>query len=514
MKKRLVFLALAACLLLTACSNLDRPDPSDPLSIISGSGDSSADAEPDTALRSFSLPYCKTQTLDPVTCPDGIHQTLGALLYDGLFALDETLTLRPALATGYSYDAASRVYTVFLRDGITFSDGSAVTAADVAATLLRAQSSERYAARLSEMVSVSGNGSTVYITLSDNCTGFAARLDIPIIKAGTEDQTVPVGTGAYCWSEEDGSPCLLPNPRWWRGETLPISRIGLHACKDDEAVPYAFYARQIQLLACDLTGTGSASFSGGGECIDAATTVMQYIGFNTRSGIFTDAALRAAINAGIDRVGCVNAYLLGHGAAAQFPVSPVSTLYPADLEQAYSSDAYLAALEAAGYHTGTPHIATLLVNEENTFRVQAARKIAADLSQYDIEITVSALPWEAYRSALASGQYDLYYGECRLSADWDLTALLGEGGTLNFSAYTDGELKDLLSEYRAAAADRRGDALRALCARLQSQSPFVPVCFKSISVLLPSGAVEGVTPTAADPFYDLKNWVIHWAEEE
>ena len=514
MKKRLLFLALTACLLLIACADPDSFNPADPLGGVSGLYPSS-DTQTDTALRSFALPYFKSRTLDPVTCPDGIHQTLGALLYDGLFALDDTLTLRPALATGYSYNSAKREYAISLRSGVTFSDGSPLTAFDVVATLQRAQTSERYAARLSEMTSVSASGSTVYITLTADCAGFAARLDIPVVKAGTEEQPFPIGTGLYCNTEDDKGLYLTPNPYSWREKTPPAGRIDLKECKDEEALPYAFSAQQIQLLVCDLTGTDfiGTTFSGGGAYVDAPATVMQYVGFRTDAGIFADAALRAAVSAGIDRVSHVNAYLLGHGYAAQFPLSPVSSLYPAALEQTYSPDDYLAALEAANYHTGAVRSATFLVNEENDFRVQAAQKIAADLSQYDLRISVSPLPWDAYQAALASGRYDLYFGECRLNADWDLTALLGTGGALNFSGYADEELTRLLFEDRAAAQERRGDTVRALCARLQTQAPFVPIAFKSVSLLLPSGTIENVIPTAADPFYNMPDWTIHWASD-
>ena len=35
-----------------------------------------------------------------------------------------------------------------------------------------------------------------------------------------------------------------------------------------------------------------------------------------------------------------------------------------------------------------------------------------------------AVPWDTFLTRLESGDFDLYYGECRLTADWDLTALL------------------------------------------------------------------------------------------
>lgn len=86
------------------------------------------------------------QTLDPITCPDGVQQTIGALLYEGLYALDTGFTPQPMLAE--SCTVSGTTCTITLRGGVTFSDGSAVTASDVVRSLQRAQSSERFGARL------------------------------------------------------------------------------------------------------------------------------------------------------------------------------------------------------------------------------------------------------------------------------------------------------------------------------------------------------------------------------
>ena len=88
--------------------------------------------------------------------------------------------------TSCAYDAEQRVYTLTLRSGVTFSDGSALTARDVAATLEQARQSQRYAARLAEVSSVRAQGDTVRITMSADLATLAWRLDIPIVKAGTE----------------------------------------------------------------------------------------------------------------------------------------------------------------------------------------------------------------------------------------------------------------------------------------------------------------------------------------
>lgn len=514
MKKRLLPLVLALCLLaLTGCADdLDGPE-ADPFSDLLPYYTPADNGDDDTpALRSFALPYFKQVTLDPVTCPDGPHQVIGSLLYEGLFTLDEQFRPQPVLCESCTCDADSLTFTIVLREDAVFSDGTELTASDVVSTLQRARASARYGQRLADVESVSGQGRTVTVALKHPNRSFAARLDIPIVKAGTESRTVPTGTGRYAWQQEEGAAYLAPNEYWWKDGKAPIDRIGLTACKDADSVAYAFFAREIQLIACDLTGTSTANVSGGGDYTDAPSAVMQYVGFNTGSELFADAALRAAMSQGIDRSGCVSAYLLGHGDAAQFPVSPASSLYPADLEKRYSPDDFAAAMDKAGYNKGVERKATLLVSSENSFRVQTARKIAEDLSRYDVKITVSALPWSRFQKALAEGKYDLYYGECKLTADWDLTPLLGEEGSLNFSGYADEkELPPLLTA--AASGENHQAALRALCVYLQQKAPFAPVCFKNVSVLLPSGAVDQITPTATDPFCGLDRWVMHWAED-
>ena len=115
---------------------------------------------------SFTLPYDPSQTLDPITCADGIQQVVGSLLYEGLFQLDTQLEPQPCLCEHYAYDPETFTYVFTLRSGVTFSDGTALTAADAATSLQRAKSSQRYGARLSQMVSVSGEGTTLTVVLS------------------------------------------------------------------------------------------------------------------------------------------------------------------------------------------------------------------------------------------------------------------------------------------------------------------------------------------------------------
>ena len=124
---------------------------------------------------------------------------------------------------------------------------------------------------------------------------------------------------------------------------------------------------------------------------------------------------------------------------------------------------------------------------------------------------VRVLPWEEYAAALAAGDFDLYYGEARLTADWDLGSLLEPGGRLNYGHWSNPDTSRLLTEL--AGAQDRTAAMRALCAHLKDQAPILPVCFKSTSVLTQAKVVEGLAPTAAEPFYALGQCAIHLKED-
>lgn len=506
--KRVLCLFFAAAMLLTLSGCSDWEEPQDAfLEIMTQYYGKEQKEDDGPVLTSFALPYLADETADPYTCLDGAQKTLGTLLYEGLFELDTAFVPYPALAESFQYDESSRTYTITLRKGILFSDGTELTARDVVYSLKRARSTERYAARLADIASISGSDYTVTIRLGRGNAAFIARLDVPIVKNGTGGRIWPIGTGPYAYVSDETGPHLAINPHWWRSEPLPLQRVDLVRCKNNDTMSYAFYARDIQLLMCDLTSTTTSNVYGSGIYNDAATTTMQFIGINTRREALNDPGLRRALALGIDREGCVDAFLLGHGLAAQFPVSPASSLYPQTLDIPYSPDHFDTAMADAGY-TGEKTLSlTLLVNRENSFKVDAAERIAAGLSHHGLEITVKALPWEQYLQALRSGNYDLYYGECRLTADWDLQSLIGSGG-LNYGGYSNADTDALLDALRNAPEPDRAAAMANLCRHLREQSPIVPVCFKNVSVLLPSGAVEAITPTAANPFFRLWEWKV------
>ena len=332
-KRLLACLLLAALALsVTGCGNWDETD--DPLGELSQFYSKENETPEPEPLTAFTLPYFAGESLDPITAAETVQAAVGALLYEKLFELDEHFALRPVLAQSCTYDPAERTYTLTLQTGVTFSDGSPLTARDVVSSLERARQSQRYAARLEEVSSVRAQGDTVVIAMNADLATLAWRLDIPIVKSGTEERTAPVGTGPYVFTKSDGGAYLALNADWWQGVSLPLQRIELQHCKDRDTMLYAFSSRELQLLPLDLTATGASGVSGSGDYTDAPTAVMQFLGFNTRRAPFDDAALRQAVSAAVDRQTLVDSCLLGHGSAAQLPVSPASDWYPTALETA------------------------------------------------------------------------------------------------------------------------------------------------------------------------------------
>lgn len=492
-----ILLCLLPALLLSGCWQAE-PTPTETSELLQ-SDESEQTSTGDRVIlpELFALPYGPDLTLDPVTCADGMQRVVSSLICEALFRLGPDLEPIPGLCSGYTYDPDTFTYVFTLRNGIRFSDGSPLTVEDVKATLSRARTSERYGSRLAQVESIHAEGVTITIRLSTPNGAFPALLDIPIIKRGTE--SAPIGTGPYLFSAEPSGAYLIANQSWWKGTQQPTDRIALIEASDQETLLYRFTSHDIQLITTDLIGSRPISATGSVAYQDVNTTIFQFIGCNITREPLDNAAFRQALHLGIDRNSLVSAQLSGHAYPAEFPVSPVSPLYPAQLETDYSPTLFAEALAKSGYTAS--RTLTLLVNQENSFKVAVAQHMAEDFTAAGVPVTVRVLPWEEYAAALAAGEFDLYYGEVKLTADWDLTSLLSTGGALNYGGWAD-PLTDQLITNLTIASDRAA-AMSRLCGRLQSQAPILPVCFKSTSILMQSDVLEGLSPTAEEPFFNL-----------
>jgi len=462
--------------------------------------------------KTFSLAVHRSQTLDPVECSEGTQQYVGSLLYEPMFALDESFMPQNVLCERYEVSEDGLAYRFYLRQGISFGDGSVLEARDVVNTLRRAMLSQRYAGRFADVAAVTAaRDGAVQMTLLRPNVGLTALLDVPIVKAGTEDGLVPAGTGPYLFITDGDGAYLSAREDWWQGKDLPLERIELVDAKDTATVQHLFTSREVQLYAMRLTGSSTA-LTGSLNCVDVPTTIMHYLGVNVNHPLLASAAVRRCLSAGIDRNTITAGFFSSHARSAQFPVSPESAWYPEELEKTYSYEEFRTASENAALIMEQNHPLRLLVNEESDEKTAIAAYIAQALSEFDLEITVVSLPWQEYLTALSTGDFDLYYAEVKLPTDGDISPLLGTGGILNYSGWSSAVTDGLLENFRTA--QDRAAAADALYAHLTWESVVIPVCFENLSVLTHKNVVEGMTPTAGNVFSSFENWRIQLAKDE
>ena len=499
-------LTAALCLGLAACGPAPEPEPTPtPTPSVS----------PSPEAAEFALACYPEAGFHPITGSNRTNLALGGLLYEGLFALNGQFQPQEALCASASVSADGLQWSFIPRSGVTFSDGSPLTAAEIAVSLNLTRTSPLYSARFAGVTDIAAANGMVTVTLSRANGALPALLDIPIVK---ETGGVPLGTGPYVLAGTGENLALEARSDWWQGKALPRDTIPLRAIQEADDLIHAFDTRDIALVSTDLTGTNALGFSGSFAAVDYPTSTMLYVGFNTADGPCRSAQVRQALLRGFDRGAVSTAQFSRHAQPAALPVSPASPLYDEALAQTldYAPQAMEPLLTAAGYtradgvwqKEGRPLALTFVAPNNNADRLAAAETLAANLTDAGLEVELRALAWDDYLQALTAGEFDLYLGEVRLTADFDLTAFLTPGGALNYGKYSDAEALNRLSAFRAAVGQWRTEPARQLYEYLAGQPPFAVICFKNWSVLTQWSRIDRLTPTQQNIFHQFSDWKI------
>lgn len=503
MRREILGLALAGTVVLSGCS-VSPATTSTPTATPVATPSVTAEKQ------TFALPCYPAGGFHPITGTNRLNLTLAPLMYRGLFSLDGQFQPVEELCRDYAVSEDGLVWK-FQLSAASFSDGSPLTAKEAVDSLNAARRSGRYRERLSNILRVAQEESTVVITLAKPNGALPALLDVPIVKE-TEDPLRPLGTGIYYLNDEEGDLAL----RARTGAVTPLETIPLRAVAASDDLIYAFDAGEIALVDTDLTSTNALGYSGRFETTDYATTTLLYIGCNTRTGVCKDPLVRQAVERLADREEMVKRLLAGHGVAAALPVHPEAAEYDAEIAQSHSYDreAAFALLENAGWRLeegvlkqGRNQLELkLVVNQDNTAKVKMAQTLQGELEALGAVVILEKLPWDDFTAALKQGNFDLYLAETVLTADFDPEVLLT--GALNYGGFADEETSRLLAEYQAAGGEERKEAATRLWERLAQTTPVVPICFKNGSLLTRWGQVSGAKPTQRNVFAGLENWKI------
>src|ERR1700674_2436501 len=83
------------------------------------------------------VPHADLASLDPVWTTADVTRNFSLAVYDTLYAFDAEFTVQPQMVAGDSVSSDGKDWTLTLRDGLKFHDGSPVLARDCVATIKR-----------------------------------------------------------------------------------------------------------------------------------------------------------------------------------------------------------------------------------------------------------------------------------------------------------------------------------------------------------------------------------------
>lgn len=463
--------------------------------------------------KAFSLAYDPGASLHPIEGTSPVNQMLTSLIYEGLFLLDENFIPQPVLAQSAQRDQSGKVWTITLKEGVHFSDGTPFEAGCVVSSLNTARKSEQYAQRLKDVVSVRAVEGQVVITLSVPNGNLTALLDIPIVLEA-EGEAAPLGTGLYRYAGVTEELYLLAN--YNRESDLLYEQIGLFSVSSTSQRISAFDNGAVSAVLTDFTSPYALGYSCDYEQWDYRTTDLLYVGFKCENSPCADPLVRQAIARVLDREKAAGTALGGYGDATTLPVPAGHADWYGPAAEVLQYDFAKAAelLDQAGYRKKeedglryqgrTPLELTLLVNGDNEVKQAVADLLAEELTALGVTVTVSRLPWKDYTAALKKGTFDLYLGEVRMTGDFDVTELLS--GSLNYGGYDVGPLAELLAARKTYSDWVRSLACEDLWNAFVQEVPIAPLCFMRESMLVRWDAGIAPTPLRGNPFFGIENW--------
>jgi ABC-type transport system substrate-binding protein len=253
-----------------------------------------------------------------------------------------------------------------------------------------------------------------------------------------------------------------------------------------------------------------------------------YLNLRPGAGPFSDARVRTALLAAVDRGRLITDLLAGSGQEAETPIPPSSWAYDAKAAPAVAFDrkAAAAGLRAAGWTKGTagwlppkakkPLTIELLVADAAVNPVTAAvsTRVAAAWTSLGIETTVTSLAAGDLVQRLRDADFVAAVADVNVGLDPDPYPLLAsaqvQAGGSNVSGFQDPSLDAALAAARAPGTDR---ARRAAYARLQTLlgklEPILPLFFRDSDFVVSNRVTGPQAVPVSDPsgrFWDVIAW--------
>ena len=346
------------------------------------------------------------ETLDPYNTNSTLNQAAGKAYYEGLFEFDKDLKIQPLLATGYEVSPDGLVYTIKLRQGVKFHDGTDFTAEAVKVNLDRVSNPENRLARYTQFKSVDKtevvDPYTVRITLKEPFSAFINALAHPsammispaaLQKYGKDIAFNPVGTGPFKfveWKPAEYLKVAKFDGYWQKG--LPhVDTLTFRTVTDNNTRAAVVQTGEAQ-FAFPVPYEQAAVLAKNDkiELVDHRNSIMaRYMSMNVMQKPFDNVKVRQAINYAINKEALAKVAFAGYA-------SVVDGVVPQGVDFAHKTGPWpydpakaRELLKEAGYPNGFESTLWSAYNDGTSVKV--VQFLQQQLAQVGIKVSVEVL---------------------------------------------------------------------------------------------------------------------------
>ncbi len=441
-------------------------------------------------------------TYDPAFIADANDVQLLLQLYAGLTRLDERGEPYPSLARSWDVSADGRTYTFHLRDGVRFSDGSALTAADVRRSWLRLLDPTTHATAPDVLAVIDGaperiaGGSEAAVGIQapdprtlvvrlrhpasyfPSITATPATFVVPRTANATRDWQQPdafVGSGPYGVAAASATQITLRANPQYAGAPPPIAEVDWLTDTQDDPVTL-FADDKLDLVNIGSADAGWIAYDRalGPDLHRAAALNVEYFGFDVTRPPFDDARVRRAFALALDRSRLVE-LAAGTSALAAASIVPPA-LQPGNgfHVPAANVDEAKRLLDQAGY-ADRSKLGTITVNGT---ALDVGPAVETWREALGARIEVETMDFDAYLRQLDTDVPQVF--TINWIADYPsphalYSLLLQPDAASNYGHWRDDAFVTLLEAAAAAKDDAaRAAAYRAVDERVADQAPLIP----------------------------------------
>jgi len=354
-------------------------------------------------------------TLNPQEQTTTLIQNICDLIYDNFFFQTPDAKLEPRLATSYEISPDGLTYTIHLRKGVKFSDGTDFNADAVKLSWQRTLDPQkrvpiRFAVSMvTDCIKIDDH--TVQLKLKYPFAPMAPTLSLTLTsvispaaieKYGDDVRQKPVGAGPYVLKEWiQGDRIVLVRNENYYGKKPTVRQITYQIVPEVSTREAMLRAGQIDICYKPSPSNVAALEADPNITVDMPLDTRSiFMAFRTDLPVFKDKRVRQAFNYAVDKKAIVKKVLFDTAEPMDGAVSPILFGYVRMAHQYdYNPDKAKALLKEAGFdfnhvvRMGTP-------SGRYLFDKQVSETVQAYLQAIGIKAELRAFDWPTYMSAV------------------------------------------------------------------------------------------------------------------